>query len=263
MPILKLLIIGSMRTVGALFAAITFSHMVFAQEMLFAYGPGGPAPAMKEAAIAFEKTTGVKVEVTAGPTPKWLDQAKANADLIFSGSETMMTDFVYAMDGQISHQQVTPLYLRPLAILVRPGNPKHIAGVKDILKPGVKVLVVNGAGQNGVWEDMAGRKGDIRTVKALRSNIVAYSKNSAEAKQIWIDSKDIDVWLIWNIWQVDNPQLADTVPIERDYAIYRDAAIAITQRAENKPSAKDFTRFLQSPAGAKIFAKWGWKTDQK
>ncbi len=135
--------------------------------------------------------------------------------------------------------------------------------MKDILKPGVKILVVNGAGQNGVWEDMAGRRGDIRTVEALRRNIVAYSKNSGEAKQAWIDSKDIDVWLIWNIWQVANPQLADIVPIERGYAIYRDTSIAITQRAENKTSAKDFSRFLQSPAGARIFAKWGWKTDQK
>jgi accessory colonization factor AcfC len=263
MPFFKTLIIGTTYIATALFATVTLSQPLVAQETLFVYGPGGPAPAMKEAAIAFEKTTGVKVEVTAGPTATWLDQAKANADMIFSGSETMMTDFVYALDGQLSHQKVTPLYLRPLSILVRPGNPKHITGVKDILKPGVKVLVVNGAGQNGVWEDMAGRKGDIRTVEALRHNIVAYSKNSAEAKQTWIDNKDIDVWLIWNIWQVANPQLADIVPIERDYAIYRDAGIALTQRAENKSSAKDFAHFLQSPVGAKIFAHWGWKTDQK
>ena len=249
--------------VTALCSVMAFSHAALAQETLYAYGPGGPAPAMKEAAAAFEKTAGVKVEVTAGPTPKWLDKAKTDADLVFSGSETMMTDFVYALDGQLSHQQVTPLYLRPLAMLVRPGNPKHIKGVKDLFKPGLKVLVVNGAGQNGVWEDMAGRKGDIKTVAALRSNIVGYAKNSAEAKQTWTDNKDIDVWLIWNIWQVANPQLADVVPIERDYAIYRDAGIAITTRAENKPAAKAFVSFLQSPAGAKIFAKWGWKTGQK
>ncbi|WP_124950953.1 extracellular solute-binding protein [Sulfuriferula thiophila] len=248
---------------ATLFSILAFSQASQAQETLYAYGPGGPAPAMKEAAAEFEKTTGVKVEVTAGPTGKWLDKAKTDADLVFSGSETMMTDFVFAMDGQLSHQQVTPLYLRPLAMLVRPGNPKHIKSVKDLFKPGLKVLVVNGAGQNGVWEDMAGRKGDIRTVTALRNNIVGYAKNSAEAKQSWTENKDIDVWLIWNIWQVANPQLADVVPIERDYAIYRDSGIAITSRAENKPAAKEFVSYLQSPAGARIFAKWGWKTGQK
>ncbi|MHB1175002.1 MAG: substrate-binding domain-containing protein [Sulfuriferula sp.] len=245
--------------------AVSFAiaSAALAQDTLYVYGPGGPAPAMKEAAAAFEKETGTKVEVTAGPTPKWLDKAKNDADLIFSGSETMMTDFVYAMEDQLSHQQVTPLYLRPLSILVRPGNPRHIKGLKDILKPGIKVLVVNGAGQNGVWEDMAGRKGDIRTVTALRNNIAAYSKNSAEAKQTWIDNKDIDVWLIWNIWQVSNPQLADVVPIERDYVIYRDTGIAITKRAENKPSAKAFAQFLGSPAGARIFTRWGWQNGRK
>lgn len=248
---------------ATLLSIIAFSQAAQSQETLYVYGPGGPAPAMKEAATEFEKTTGVKVDVTTGPTPKWLDKAKTDADLVFSGSETMMTDFVYGMDGQLSHQQVTPLYLRPLAILVRPGNPRHIKGVKDLFKPGLKVLIVNGAGQNGVWEDMAGRKGDINTVIALRNNIVGYAKNSAEAKQTWSENKNIDVWLIWNIWQVANPQLADVVPIERDYAVYRDSGIAITTRAENKPAAKAFVSYLQSADGARIFAKWGWETGQK
>ena len=53
-----------------------------------------------------------------------------------------------------------PLFLRPATILVRPGNPGHITGVADLLKPGHRVLVVNGAGQQGLWEDVAGRLGD-------------------------------------------------------------------------------------------------------
>lgn len=234
-----------------------------AAETLFVYGPGGPAPAMKEAASAFEKATGNKVDVTAGPTGKWLDKAKADADVVYSGSETMMTDFVGALGGQLSHFDVVPLYLRPMSILVRPGNPKGIKGFKDLLQSGLKVLVVNGAGQNGVWEDMAGRKGDIETVRALRKNIVAYAGNSAEAKKSWVDQSDIDVWLIWNIWQVASPDLASVVSIEPEYAIYRDTGIAVTKRGAAKPSAQQFVQFLQSPDGARIFAKWGWMTGQK
>lgn len=243
-----------------LLAAVAATTSSFAQEKLNVYGPGGPAPAMKEAAAAFERASGVKVEVTAGPTAKWLDKAKADADVVYSGSETMMTDFVYALDGQLEHRKVTPLYLRPLAILVRPGNPKGIKGVRDLLNPGVNVLVVNGAGQNGVWEDMAGRTGDIEMVRALRRSIVAYARNSAEAKQTWIDSKDIDVWLIWNIWQVESPRLADVVPIEPQFAIFRDTAVAITKRAEAKPAAQRFVDFLAGSDGARIFTKWGWTT---
>ncbi len=241
-------------------AVTLFANASMAQESLHVYGPGGPGPAMQEAAATYEKLSGVKMVVTAAPPGKWLDQAKSDADLVFSGSENMMTDLVAALGEQLSQQTVTPLYLRPYAILVRPGNPKQIKGVKDLLKPGLSVLVINGGGQTGVWEDMAGRAGDIQSVMALRSNIVSYAKNSVEARQIWNEQPRIDVWLVWNIWQVANPHIADLVPIESDYAIYRDCAIVITARAQGKPAAQDFVRFLLSPDGAAIFAKWGWKT---
>lgn len=250
MQTLALALVGMLGMAGAVQAA----------EALNVYGPGGPAPAMKEAAAAFEKKTGTKVTVTAGPTPKWIDKAKADADVIYGGSEHMMTDFVTAMEGRINETEVMPLYLRPYAILVRPGNPKKISGVQDILRPGIKVLVVHGAGQTGAWEDMAGRKGNITTVRKLRRNIVGYAKNSAEARQKWIDERQIDAWLIWNIWAVANPDIADVVEIESDYAIYRDANVVLTTQGKSKQAAKAFVEFLSSPDGASIFKKWGWMT---
>ncbi|WP_322012799.1 substrate-binding domain-containing protein [Paraburkholderia sp. J12] len=249
----------ALRAAGALCFSLACGYAA-AQSTLHVYGPGGPAPAMKEAAAAFEKETGTHVDVTAGPTPAWIDHARADADLIFSGSETMMSDFVVAMGDQLTPDAPTPLYLRPMAILVRPGNPRQIHGLADVLKPGVKVLVVNGAGQNGVWEDVAGRLGDIRTVEALRHNIVSYAGNSAVARQTWTSQPDIDVWLIWNIWQVANPSLADTVPIEPRYAIYRDSGIAITKRGADNPASRQFVDFLKSREGAAIFSRWGWMT---
>lgn len=159
------------------------------------------------------------MEVTVGPTTKWIDQAKADADLVFSGSETMMTDFVTALEPQVNHRDVTPLYLRLLAILVRPGNPRRISAFEDLLRPGLSILMVNGAGQNGAWEDAAGHKGDIGTGKALRGNITAYARNSAEAKVTWVSDPKLDGWLIWNICQVEGPVLAEVVNIAPDYAV--------------------------------------------
>lgn len=228
--------------------------------VLRVYGPGGPAPAMKEAAKTFEQKTGTPVAVTAGPTPEWIEQAKNDADLIYSGSETMMTDFAQAMEAQFDETRVEPLYLRPLSILVRPGNPTGIKGLRDLFRPGHRVIVVNGAGQNGVWEDAAGRQGDIESVRALRKNIVKYAKNSALAKQAWIEDPSLDAWLIWNIWQVANPALADVVPVEKEYVIYRDTAIVVTKKGDRRPEAQQFMLFLKSPDGAAIFQKWGWMT---
>jgi len=124
--------------------------------------------------------------------------------------------------------------------------------------PGVKILVVQGAGQTGLWEDVAGRKGSIQTVRAFRKNIAVYAGNSAEARKTWVDTKDLDAWLIWNIWQAANKDLADLVPIKGEYQVYRDAGIALTQQGKTKEAARKFVDFVQSPEGAKIFAKWGW-----
>src|SRR5512143_2500468 len=106
--------------------AFGFSAEAIAGEVLRAYGPGGPLPAMKEAAAEFGKLYNVTVEVTAGPTGNWLNKAKEDADLIFSGAEYMMTDFIKAMEGRVDESTVESLYLRPSGILVRPGNPKGI-----------------------------------------------------------------------------------------------------------------------------------------
>jgi accessory colonization factor AcfC len=227
--------------------------------VLKAYGPGGPAPAMREAAKVFGAKKGNVVEITAGPTPTWKDQAMKDADLIFSGSEYMMTDFVRKdVPGLIDTSTIRTLYLRPSAILVRPGNPKGIKGVKDLPKPGIKILVVEGAGQVGMWEDVAGRTGNVKLVDGIRRNIGFFAANSAEAKKMWNGDMSYDVWLIWTIWQKESPAAADVVNTEPENTIYRSCGIALTSRSEQKALAKEFADFLQSAEGKDIFVKWGW-----
>ena len=116
-----------------------------------------------------------------------------------------------------------------------------------------------GSGQTGLWEDVAGRTGDIKMVRAFRKNLLLpEAANSAEAKQRWIQQKDIDAWLIWNIWQVANPELAQVVEMDEPYRIYRDTGVVLTRRGSARPQAKAFVEFLKSPAGRDIFVKWGW-----
>jgi accessory colonization factor AcfC len=227
--------------------------------LLRAYGPGGPAPAMREAAKVFGEQKGIKVEITAGPTQAWKDQATKDADLIFSGSEYMMTEFVQRdLPGLTDISTIRTLYLRPSAILVRPGNPKAIKGIKDLGKPGVRILVVQGAGQVGMWEDVAGRTGNVRLVDGVRRNIGFFAANSAEAKKRWASDPSYDAWLIWSIWQKENPASADLINTEPESTIYRSCGIAITNRSVRKKLASEFADFLQSTKGQGIFVKWGW-----
>ena len=164
------------------------------------YGPGGPAPAMHEAAKQFKNKTGIDVHVTAGPTSQWADKAKLDADVIYSGSEAMMSDFESVFADKIIKDSIEPLYLRPAAILVRKDNPKHIQGFKDLSKPNTKVLVTHGAGQVGMWEDIAGRTGNIQLTKSFRKNIAMYAPNTGAAKKAWEADSSYDAWLVFNIW---------------------------------------------------------------
>lgn len=93
---------------------------------ILVYGPGGPAPVLKELAKQFEAKNGEKVIVNAGPTPKWIKQAKMDADIIYSGNTSMMDGFVKAMSKQIKIQDVQVLNARGSGMIVRANNPKKI-----------------------------------------------------------------------------------------------------------------------------------------
>jgi len=222
------------------------------------FGPGGPTPAMKEAATAFEEATGIAVAVTGGPASDWMDDAKANADAIYSGSQNMMDDFI-ASHGKIIDDTVEPLFLRPSAILVRKGNPKEIAGIADLVERDLGLMVVDGAGQVGMWEDVVGRLRDVAAMKSFRANIDILAPNSGAARDIWNSDDSIDAWLIWNHWQIDNPDIADLVATEPELTIYRDTSIARTEKGVGNDEVTQFVDFLKGDEGTKIFAAHGWQ----
>ena len=109
-----------------LILALTYgvlSQPAAAAEAIHVYGPGGPAPAMREAAAAFQAKTGVSVVVTAGPTPQWAPRVATDADVIFSGSEAMMSDFATQFAAALDARTIAPLFVRPVAVLVPPRQP--------------------------------------------------------------------------------------------------------------------------------------------
>lgn len=222
------------------------------------YGPGGPAPAMRAVAQAFTAETGLAVNVVAGPAPQWMDEAKSQADVVFSGSENMMSGFLATLDGVLDPASVEPLYVRPSAILVRKGNPEAISGVRDLAREGMRVMVVNGAGQVGLWEDVVGRTGDLDLIAGFRRNIVVSAANSGLALKAWKEQPDIDAWLIWNHWQNVIPDLADAVEVEPELRIWRPMDVALSFAGEDNPAARAFVDYLESDTAKAIFAQWGW-----
>ena len=229
----------------------------FAQtDTLHVYGPGGPLSAMLDCAKVFTAKTGIPVIVTGGPEPKWLTQAQQNADVIYGGAEYMLTQFIQAHPGMVDAGTRVELYKRRSAILVRPGNPKHIATLKDLTRPGVHILDVNGAGQFGLWEDIAGKE-DL--IDGIQRNIAGSFANTALGIDAWKSDNSYDAWITYASWHENLKAITQIVELPVSLRLYRGTPVALTTNSKHTEQAKQFVQFLQSSAGHSIFKKWGWE----
>lgn len=236
---------------------MSFSAFALGQApVLHIYGPGGPLGPMQECADLFSKMNQVSVVVTAGPEPKWFTQAQNNADVVFGGAEYMLTDFGLRHAGFLDEQTRTELYIRPAGILVRKGNPKKIASLADLARPGIRIIDVNGAGQLGLWEDLAGRAG---VLAALQRNIAQSVNNSAEAIERWKTDSSLDAWITYDSWHYRLRDVTDLVRMPESERLYRGTPIAIAKATQNRAMAEKFIAFLKSEPAHAVFQKWGWR----
>ncbi|MCU7354674.1 AcfC family adhesin Paa [Escherichia albertii] len=225
------------------------------------YGPGGPHTALLDAANLYARKTGVTVNVHYGPQKKWNEEARQNADILFGASEQSALAIVRDHKDRFSEKDIQPLYLRKSILLVKKGNPKNIQGIDDLTRPGIGIIVNDGGGTSntsgtGVWEDIAGRKGNIETIAGIRKNIILYAPNSGTARKALENQPDADVWITWADWAASNPGIGDVVEIAPDYVIWRDMNIAVRQDADAE--TRQFAAWLHSDEAAPAFEKYGW-----
>ncbi|AXX97034.1 extracellular solute-binding protein [Profundibacter amoris] len=222
------------------------------------YGAGGPHTAFAKVAAAWEQKTGQKVEIIAGPEKKWSPLAQADADILWGTSEQSMTAFLETYKT-FSSDQVEPIYIRPTIIAVKAGNPKNISGFDDLLKPGMKIVVTEGAGVyntsgTGTWEDVAGRLGRLGDVTAFRKNIAVFAKGSGASYRAF-KSMDADAWITWPNWPASKGEL-EQVDIAPERTVWRDVNVALSPDAD--PEAQQFLDFLLTEEAQKLMLTEGW-----
>jgi accessory colonization factor AcfC len=246
-----LIVLGALVTAGTLGAQSGAPPSV-----LHVYGPGGPLEPMKECAAQFSQQTKVPVSVVGGPENAWIAAAQRDADLVFGGAEYMLTAFRLRHPDFLDITTRVSLFDRAGGILVRKGNPKSIRSLNDLTRTGINIVDVNGAGQTGLWEDLAGRQG---LIPALQRNIQVSVESSGEAVALWKSRPELDAWISYESWHFRLRDVTDLVRLPESERLYRGTPIAMAQRSTKKPDAQAFMAHLRSDACHEVFRRWGWR----
>ncbi|MHB8242137.1 MAG: sulfate ABC transporter substrate-binding protein [Solirubrobacteraceae bacterium] len=152
-------------------------------------------------------------------------------------------------------------------IIVRKGNPKHITGWSDLVKPGVQVLTPNPFTSGSArWNVMAAYGAQLKEgktpaqaeeyLKALFHNVVSQDSSARNALQTFLAGRG-DALIDY-----ENEAIADEkkgAPIE--YVIPKDTILIQNPIAVvgSSTAGKQFVEYLISPAGQAIWVEKGYR----
>ena len=230
---------------------------VGASELLVFAGAASKPPT-EEAARAFEKKTGVKVNITFGGSGFVLSQMTLakRGDLYFPGSSDFME--IAKKKGLVFPEtEKHVVYLVP-AINVQKGNPKGIKSLADLAKPGLRVAIANPDGVCvGLYAvEIVEKNLKANEKTAFKKNLVNYTE-SCEKTATAISLKAADAVVGWRVFQYWDPGRIETIPLKKQEIVRVGyIPIAVSKFTANRPLAQKFIDFILSDEGRSIFRKY-------
>jgi len=216
-------------------------------------------PPTELATKTFEERTGATLEVHFGGSGEMLARMKLaeQGDIYFPGSSDYIE--IAKRENMIDPASETIIaYLVP-AINVPKHNPKRIATLEDLAKPGIRVAIARPdtvcVGLYAV--EVLERAG---LAAKVRPNIVNNTESCAKTAQV-VALEQVDAVLGWDVFEHWDPEKIKTIclPKERVPRIgFLPAAIGTN--AKDVELAKVFLAFLTSPEGQDIFRRWRYLT---
>ena len=200
-------------------------------------------------------------------------QAGLQADIVALSLAPDVDTLVKAglVDRNWSKQSYRGMVTDSLVVFaVRDGNPKHIKGWDDLLKPGVQVITPNpftsgGARWNviaayGAWLKLGKTKVQARAkLLHLFQHVAVQDKSARDALNTFLSGKG-DVLLTYENEAI-GAQLAGQ---KLQYVIPRSTIlienpVAVLKSGSHKDKANQFVRFLKTPAAQQVFADRGYR----
>jgi sulfate/thiosulfate-binding protein len=155
-------------------------------------------------------------------------------------------------------------------IIVRKGNPKHITGWSDLVRPGVQVLTPNPFTSGGArWNVMAAYGAQLKEGKspaqakaylqALFQNVVSQDSSARNALQTFLAGRG-DALIDYEDEAIADQRKGAAI----EYVIPRDTIliqnpVAVLGTGEAAKTGQAFVNYLLSPAGQAIWAAKGYR----
>lgn len=243
-----------------LIAAVTllYSTSVSAEDRLQVFAGAASKPPTEEAAKAFERKTGVKVDLVFGGSGFVLSQmmlAKMG-DVYFPGSSDFME--LAKKKGAVFPETERNVVYLVQAINVQKGNPKKIRTLRDLARPGLRVAIANPEGVCvGLYAvETIEKHLTVAEKAALKKNLVNYTE-SCEKTATAVSLKTVDAVIGWSVFEHWDPERIETVPLKKQ-EINRIGYIpaAIATFTQNRALAQKFIDFLLSAEGQAIYRKY-------
>ncbi len=241
-------------------SGLTLALALFTQSQaattLLVHAGAGIRPALDDAATAFTKKTGVKIDYN------YKGSGCLLPDVLMSGKgDVYIPGEDYYLKQALQRKLIQPgakiVASMTTVIIAGPGNPKGIRTLQDLAKPGVrfglgdpKVVACGRAGQEALTKAKAW--------SAAQKNQVMSAQNVSELSNA-VRLGNLDAAIVWNATAaMYSAQNLTTVPVPAKFAVTSKVPVGVVAKSSHPREAQQFADFLASPEGRQIFLKHGF-----
>jgi sulfate transport system substrate-binding protein len=241
-----------------------------------------PKPVLAKIIQAWQQTpdgSGVSFTQSYGPSTNQARAVAAGqpADVLFlsTGDDMNLDVDAGLVDPRWNRQSDDGIAADTVVVFaVRDGNPKHIKGWADLVKPGVQVVTPNPFSSGSAkWNILAAYGAERRLgktdaqatayVKQLFAHVVSQDTSGSNATNTFLAGKG-DVLITYESEALNARLQGKSI----QYVIPRqtmliELPIAVTKKSANKDKANEFIRFVKSKPAQELFVQYGFRPVNK
>lgn len=250
----------SLALLGALCLSITagarFPAQAAVKTTLLAHAGAGIRPALDDAARAFEKKTGIKVEYNYKGSGCLLPDVlmSGKGDIYIPGEDYYLKQ---AMQRKLIQPGAKVVASMTTVIITGAGNPKGIRTLTDLAKPGVrfglgdpKVVACGRAGQEALTK--------AKVWAGAQKNLVMSAQNVSELSNA-VRLGNLDAAIVWNATAaMYSPRDLTTIRLPAKVAVTSKVPVGVVTNSAHRGEAQRFADFLAGPEGRQIFLQHGF-----